>query len=188
MTLTYNHLYDLVRRERGQKDLQPVPASFYDDAKTYFDELQSAIVLDPLGSKAESSRVQLVNSRKLLRQLYELREQKILLLSQTRCRTGSVMLDTAQMTAAEHALFEATVALLRRTRDEIHVGSELHPLPAQQEETVAPAAVSVRVLADVPSFVGPQMEPYGPLSSGETVELPAPVAQLLIRKGAVERQ
>jgi DNA replication factor GINS len=46
--------------------------------------------------------------------------------------------------------------------------------------------VHVRILTDIPLFVGPDLKEYGPYRAGEEVPLPREVADLLVRKGQAE--
>jgi DNA replication initiation complex subunit (GINS family) len=61
MTVIYNQLFDLVRKEKAHQELQELPLSFYADAKTFFDEVQAKIRVDPFASDNEHLRIQIVN-------------------------------------------------------------------------------------------------------------------------------
>ena len=177
MALSYNHLYDLVRRERSHQELQELAPDFYSEAKQFFQDLSIQAAAEP-AVKAESTRSQLVNARKLYKQLYEAREQKILHLAQTRCRTGS-SLDTSKLVEPERVLFERIVMQLNHSRAMLAV-DDSPELPKQ--------LITIKVLKPVAQFLGASMETYGPFTENETVELPAAVAQVLIRKGVGEQE
>jgi DNA replication factor GINS len=46
--------------------------------------------------------------------------------------------------------------------------------------------VRVRILTDIPLFVGPDLKEYGPFRAGEEVPLPKEVADILVKKGQAE--
>ncbi len=46
--------------------------------------------------------------------------------------------------------------------------------------------VHVRILTDIPLFVGPDLKEYGPYRAGEEVPLPKEVAEILVKKGQAE--
>ncbi|NPA86888.1 MAG: DNA replication complex GINS family protein [Candidatus Diapherotrites archaeon] len=46
--------------------------------------------------------------------------------------------------------------------------------------------VHVRILTDIPVFVGPDLREYGPFRAGEEVPLPKEVADVLVKKGQAE--
>ncbi len=116
MVLLYNHLFDLLRKERAHQELQDLPAGFYDDAKAFLAEQLAAAGRDPLSSASEAARLQLYNGRKLLKQLYDYREQKTLLLAQNRVRTGSSLVDTNRLLPEEKLLFESVMQILLKSR------------------------------------------------------------------------
>ena len=117
MTLSYAHLFDLVRKERASQELQDLPGSFYEEVGIFIFELSSQARTE-LDTHQDTARLQLSNSRKLLRELYDRREQKILLLAQNRVRTGSALVDNPKLTSSERSLFEKLVLILASARSE----------------------------------------------------------------------
>jgi DNA replication initiation complex subunit (GINS family) len=197
MTIVYNHLFDMVRKERSSQELQELPITFYSDAKTFFDELAQQVKADPFSPKGDAARLQLSNGRKLLKQLYEHREQKILQLSQTRCRTGSNLVDTSKLLPTERQLFEQIVSVLCEARklnhlldDEVREATPVHAPPPVVVETpvVAEGPTRIRFIKPMPQFVGKNMEPYGPFEEESVADVPSAVAQLLIRKGVAKQE
>jgi DNA replication initiation complex subunit (GINS family) len=194
MALVYNHLFDLLRKERAHQDLQEMPADFYEQARAFLQEQREAAQRDPFSAAGEAARLQLTNGRKLLKQLYDYREQKILLLAQSRVRTGSALVETNKLLAEEKALYDSVVHLLSATRRELgqeeraaeEEPAKVRPAPLQATSPATVDRVRVRVIKSVPQFVGKEMETYGPFEENESVELPQAVAQVLIRKGAVQ--
>ena len=181
MTLSYNQLYDLVRRERSHQELQELAVDFYVEVQQLFQELAVLAAAEPFAAKAESARSQLVNAKKLFKQLYEAREQKILHLSQHKCRTGSV--DTSKLAEPELVLFERLVLQLSHSRSMLGLDDAPEPPRIQK-----PELITVKVLKPMPQFLGAGMETYGPFAENETVSLPEPVAQVLIRKGTAQQE
>ncbi len=197
MTLLYSQLFDLVRKERSHQELQELPATFYDDAKLFFDEQVALLKDDPLSGAAETARLQIINGKKLLRQLYEYREQKILQLAQARCRTGSALVDTTKLLEEERRLFERLVGVLIEARSRSHIEDNGHVAVAQKREqvveqpteaVVVEEMMSVRIVKNVPQFLGKNMEPYGPFEEDSVVELPSNVADVLIRRGSAKAE
>jgi DNA replication initiation complex subunit (GINS family) len=187
MTLAYNHLYDFVRKERAHQELQDLPATFYADAKQFFDELQVIVRHDPFSPKGDAARLQVSNGKKLLKQLYDYREQKILLLAQNKCRTGSAFVDTSKLLESERLLYDAAVKVLSESRRKSHVEDliepEAAPVPQEDAKPEAPERIVVKVVKPVTQFLGKDMQTYGPFDAEQRVELPSSVADMLIRKG-----
>lgn len=194
--LTYNHLYDLVRRERSHQELQELPGGFYDDSKLFFDQLQATAHASPFSSEGEASRMQLLNGKKLLKQLYEYREQKILSLAQNRCRTGSSLVDTSKLLPTERELYDAVIIQLENARHKNYLDGVAAIAPSSHVETpveqtsvetssenITSSLITIKVVKAVPQFLGKDMEEYGPFAEDEVVELPEGIAQVLIRRG-----
>ncbi|MEM4723589.1 MAG: hypothetical protein QXP01_01090, partial [Candidatus Hadarchaeum sp.] len=53
---------------------------------------------------------------------------------------------------------------------------------AQSQKTIL-----VRFLQDYESFLGPELEVYGPFKKEEMANVPAPIAELLIAKGIAQK-
>lgn len=159
--LSYNHLYDLARRERSQHELQEISPSFFSETHMLFAEHANNLIL-------------LANCKRLFRQLYEAREEKIVHLAIARCKTGSTTVDMTKLLAEEQVLFENLCASLLNQRSVVF--SEV------------PTTLKIRVLKSVPQFVDSTMETYGPFTENETVQLPVSIAQVLIRKGTAQQE
>jgi DNA replication initiation complex subunit (GINS family) len=95
--ITYETLFDLLRRERGRDEIQELDPGFYDDVLTYLTDKKAILdgISDPESSEAEKTRIQLQNIKKIVKELYERREKKILLLAINKIRTGSNVIDTS---------------------------------------------------------------------------------------------
>lgn len=182
--LSYNHLYDLVRRERSHQELQELQKEFYVETQQFLQGLLEAVRAEPLHS--EAARTQFVNSQKLLKQLYELREEKILHLAQNKCRTGSSLIDTTKLLESERALFEDLITALTNARQCHHLDATQIIKPVEHQEPAPVMTISIKLLKPVPEFMGKSMETYGPFEENAIVELPEPVAQVLIRKGTAQ--
>lgn len=194
--ITYETLFDLVRREKNRDELQKLDPSFLADAEAYLTE-KRAIASGPNESffsddERQKTLLQLSNSGKLLRELYERREKKILSMALIKARTAQALIDTSAMLKPEQELFSKLVEMLAQQRS-----AELEPLlnigglssrapPAAEPQPLKSAdqpSVSVEFLADVPKFVGKSLEIYGPFTPGQRAMLPGEIARILIEKG-----
>ena len=76
ITITYETLFEILRREKDRLELQKLDISFYDDVISYIQEKKA--LLDGKGQQqlfSEDEKIktekQLINIRKILRELYE---------------------------------------------------------------------------------------------------------------------
>ncbi|HLC67088.1 MAG TPA: hypothetical protein VJK52_05610 [Candidatus Nanoarchaeia archaeon] len=206
--ITYETLFDLVRREKARDELQKLDPSFFADAEAYLTEKHS-IASGPNESffsdeERQKTILQLANSCKLIRELYERREKKILSMAMIKARQERALLDTAAQLSVEKEFFEQAVQLLRDQRAKLlepmmTIGgkaSRAQSVPQPPAEQKAqplkkpdePESISVEFLADVPKFVGKTLEIYGPYISGQSAILPKDIARILIEKGRVKVQ
>jgi len=82
--ITYETLYELLRREKSRDELQKLDDNFYEDVITYINDkraiLDSQKTKDNIFSNQEVSKTkrQLENIYRILRDLYEKRESKVM--------------------------------------------------------------------------------------------------------------
>jgi DNA replication initiation complex subunit (GINS family) len=218
VAVTYETLYEMLRREKSREELQGLDEGFLLDVLSYLREKQR--ILDDAEKKQdmfslderEKTQVQLVNIRKIVRELYERREKKIADMALNRSRTRSNLIDTSTLLVHERYLFDSIVSVLDSFRDSVlhSVLSLREPsltinLPetakTQQEIQVAQSLVQpveeppeptikfVKFTQPVEQFVGKELELYGPFQPDQREQLPADIADVLIAKGsAVEVQ
>ena len=203
ITLTYETLFDLVRREKGREDLQKMDLAFYTHAQTYFREKIEALRIaqqtqSPFAADEQIKlQRQIENIKLLLKELYERRERKILGLALAKSRTLSPIIDTSALLEEEKPLFTNLCSSLAQQRADVlqkviqHQSHQLAqesaqpifsapPQPLKQQQTVL---LSISLLHQVQRFVGRDLEVYGPYEPGNTAIIPKELALILIAKG-----
>ncbi|MCF7866114.1 hypothetical protein K9L67_00735 [Candidatus Woesearchaeota archaeon] len=123
--ITYETLFDLLRREKSRSDLQDLDQTFFVDVMTYIQEkkitLADSTKQGSLSSSAEREKIniQIKNIKKILEELYDLRQKKIINLAVHKTKTNSSLIDTSKMLIEEKALFEDTCQTLLKHKDNI---------------------------------------------------------------------
>lgn len=139
--VSYESLKNRWQREvsTGPQELTRLAPSFYERVEDYLGELEEEYQreheIDPTSGKAMLLQDELFNLRKILEDLYEQRERKVLLLALAAARGGDP--DRTNMTDGEEALFESVVEALDEGRRRI-----LHR-PDRDLEGDAPKATTV---------------------------------------------
>ena len=202
VVITYETLFELLQREKERADLQKLDPAFFNDIISYIKDKKKIIESksDSPFAKEEIKKTerQLGNIYKILKELYERREKKIISLALDKSRTKSSLIDTTSLLKEEKVVFEALTSLFDTYRDAIlySVLNEKMPFMQQFEknpkedfrtalELKKPTKL-VRFVHTVPKFVGPELEEYGPFEEEDIANLPAEVAEVLINKGKVE--
>lgn len=121
--ITYETLFDLLRREKNREELQKLDKDFYDQVLAYLKEKKQALTKkgDELfvSAEREKLKIQFQNIRRIVKELYERREKKIINMAVNRARTGSDVIDTSNLLPSEKAFFSEQVNLLIKYKDNV---------------------------------------------------------------------
>lgn len=202
--ITYESLYELLRREKYRPELQKLDSDFYKNAMNYLKEKQA--ILDSQETResifaangVEKTKTQLRNIQKILKEIYEKREAKVIQLALFNSRSSSLVFNESSLLPEEQAIFGSVRDVLSRFREGIlfNILSSTPPsLPVQKEKPlkttdeinkVEPSIPRIRILAELPEFVGPDMNVYGPFEQGQVVGLPKEVSDILVMNSQAE--
>ena len=207
IAITFETLYDLLIREKQRDELLLLEPTFFADVIIYLREkmkIWEKISSDnDLFSEGERDKVEteLKSIRKVLKDLYERREKKIIDLAINKSRIGHG-LEARNLLDEEKQLFESIAQVLDRHRrgillnllkmelprvEEHKVVVELSSEALAAEKIAAPKqTVMVRFLHAVPKFVGSDLFVYGPFDEEDVANLPKDVATILIQKKRAE--
>ena len=205
VVITYETLFELLQRERDRVELQKLEPNFFLDTISYIRDKKKILEAKSDSPFAAEERKkaerQLDNIHKILKELYERREKKIILLSLDRSRTKSNLFDTSSLLKEEKVFFDAMTSLLDTYREAIlaSVLNEKAPfmepiklaaMPSISADIEKPKKAKptrlVRFIGKVSRFVGPELEEYGPFEEEDIANLPAEVADVLINKNRAE--
>lgn len=211
MVITYETLFDILRKEKSREDLQVLPATFYEEVR--------AFLVQPARGAGELAAIEYQNTKKILRELYDRRERKLLLLALNKARTDSAIIDPSLLLPEELPLFATLVAALKRHKDDLlvpllgrqqeRVHAPVHPAPfSRPVPHPSPAVVNtaaddslgaretmpveradgarVKFLVAVPKFLGKDATVFGPFKAGDEAELPRQIADILLKKNRIE--
>ncbi|MBS3168947.1 DNA replication complex GINS family protein [Candidatus Woesearchaeota archaeon] len=206
--ITLETLYDIFRNEKKREDLQKLEDTFFIDVIGYLREKKAL-----LESQAKSTDVfaigerekleyELRSIRRILKEIYEKREKKIIDIALNKSRTGSDIIDTSAMLREEKELYQELLDKMNQFRREVFLrllqgemprglspkpavmdGPDVQPEMAEGERDMT----KIRFLRPTPSFVWKDLKKYGPYDSGEETEIYPEVADLLVRKGRAEK-
>ncbi len=174
MVLDFQKVKDVHLAEKNSNGLTRVEADFYHQLKELIERERKA-----LSEKMEKSGIgldptELYAYRNLLtlaKEIVAIRAQKITKMAIADAFAGSEpVLENA--VEWEENLYWDVRKKVERILQKI-VGSTFN-------------LVHVRILTDIPLFVGPDLKEYGPYRAGEEVPLPREVADLLVKKGQAE--
>ncbi|MEM4389660.1 MAG: hypothetical protein QXG98_03275 [Candidatus Micrarchaeia archaeon] len=168
--ISYEELRRIQAREKSEPGLCELEADFYDRVNAHLRARRSE-----LEKKFDFAAMrEYENTLKILRDIYARREQKILLLALRAARGEE---EVNGLTKEERALFDSIVKMLRECSARIQKILEVDTAAREFRKC------RVRILRDVPQFVGKDMTNYGPFKLGDDVLLPEDEAARLERLG-----
>ncbi len=204
VVITYESLYELLRREKYRPELQKLDPIFYVNALNYLKEkhaiLNSQENKDSIFAvnEVEKTRIQLRNIKSILKQIYEKREAKLIQLALFNSRNNASASNESSFLPEEEALFDSLRDVLSEYREGILfklLSSNQPELPLKKEKPLKitseinkdkPSLIKVRILVAIPEFIGPDMCVYGPFEENQIAEIPEEISGSLVANKQVE--
>ena len=197
--ITYETLYELMRREKFRPELQKLNKEFFNDFIKYFNEKK--IILESQQKKksiftsteTQKTQKQIENVKKIIKELYEKRENKILQLVMFASRNNDNPVFNEMLVEEKkffNDLLETTnnyrknilYNLIEGKQPEIKEVEKPKELKTEKKDSIK----MVRFLQSIPKFIGNDLNIYGPFEEEEIAAIPAEVAKLLTKKKKTE--
>ena len=217
VVITYETLFEILRREKTREELQKLPENFHEEVKKYLaDKKQTMLSIshDQFSEiEQEKTQRQIGNLKKILNELYERREKKIIAMALNKSRMPKSVIDISSFAENEKRLYEHLISTfndargdaLRYAMPESQASQEEKPkteaiavqeLPLEQAEEqpqeekpafkLSDSMKKVKFVCDVSQFVGPNLEIYGPFRAEEMAVLPVSVCNVLLNRNKAE--
>lgn len=190
VAVTYEALFEILRREKDKEELQKLDMDFFKNLASYIREKQDILTKKGLDmfseGEKEKAEKQLLNIKKIIQEIYSRRERKIISMAVDKVRVGGII-DTSCLLDEERAFYEELIKVLEKGRESL-----VNALKAEQvEEAEEPKALKtttkmVRFLSAVPKFVDQDLNVLGPFEADDMASLPVEIADILISKGRAE--
>ncbi|MEK6907099.1 MAG: hypothetical protein AABW45_01085 [Nanoarchaeota archaeon] len=187
--ITYEVLYDVLRRERIVHELQKLDDNFFNDINKYIKEKKA--ILEDLKTKAsifakkeiEKTEKELMNIKKIATEIYEKRESKIMQLALSSAITNKNQ-DNGNLLPEERLIFENLIKFLKESRSELltNLLEDKPKVIKSEQESIK----TVRILQPIPKFMGDDLNEYGPFEEEYIASLPIKISQLLIKNNKAE--
>jgi len=214
--ITLETLYDILRNEKKREDLQKLEDSFFNDVVNYLREkkklLSSKQEENELFASGERKKLEyeLNSINRILKEIYERRETKIIAIAINKSKTGSEIIDTSAMLREERQFYQQVLETLDDYRRGILLSlfkcelpflgklpperkavetekKELRNFKSEPAEGLAARMAKIRFIRPTPSFIWKDLKVYGPFEQRQETEIFPEVAELLVRKGRAER-
>jgi len=179
MELSYDEIRRIYRLEKSTSRLVEVGESFYNQLNDFVKKEKENYIKSLKEFSLEEAR-DFANLKKMIEEIFSIRERKILSLALIASRTNEQ--DSGHMALQEKIIFNEILAILQRQRkmfSEIFSANGNNELKGRAKEL---ETISVRILKEVPAFMGTDMKEYGPFEKDQVVDLPFKVAKLFLER------
>jgi len=179
--ITYNDLYEYLRKERYSEQLQILPKNFIQEVASYFAEKKAvASNSEDLFSEAVlKTKKQFENAIGLFKELMLRRRKKLVNLSFVAAETGISKRDFENMLDFEKELFDKIVKGMEEAEKNI-----LGFLNGKKQEQAKNKMLLFK--EDTSEFLGLGGEMLGPFKKGEIANLPIEIGNILVSGGKAE--
>ncbi len=191
--ITYETVRNAHRAEK-EEELQKLPDGFFESVRNWF-KIKEKL-------KDTTSLLEVENAKKLLEDVINRRQKKIVLAALSTMRG---QLPPAGLNDEERKFFDDIVNTLKSFKNDMNEKfrsfddiaeekveeakksiEEMKPVEVENIVVKPNGKILVKILIDLPKFVGFDMQSYGPLRTGDIITLPDEVAKLLITRKAAE--
>lgn len=181
--ITYQEIYDILRKEKYNEALQQLPNSFLQEVSSYLSEKKDIVAREQknlFSDTVRMTRKQLDNTLSIIKEIVFLREKKVLNLAFTAIMTGISKRDTENLLEHEKALFESTIKQLEQNQQLI-----TKTIEGQAVEEKDLKNLFVRFKGEVPAFLDANGSEIGPFKRGDVANLPREITEILVSDNKV---
>ena len=204
--ISYRLLRKIQQMEKNTPVLTDLDNNFYTNLEKYFLDLNVHLKSETDEHKKKLLDEEIVNTKKIITNIYEQREKKILLTAISKARSGNP--DLKNMIGVERAFFDSILNLINAFRDSILENKktidEKKVEPEQEiKKTIEEKNIDknkneikilennnlnpiTRVIKDMPNFVGTDVKSYT-LKKNDIVSLPEDMQEMLSKRKVVEK-
>ena len=179
--ISYQDIYDFLRKEKYSEELQQLPKSFFNDVSVYISEKKEIISKehDLFSEAIIKTKKQLDNTMELMKEIILRRKKKILNLAFIASETGINKKDFDNMMPYEKELFQSVTQQLEKISKDF--SNMLNGIGEKEMKNRL-----VRFKEDSKGFMDAEGSILGPFKQGEVANLPAEITQILVQEGKAE--
>jgi len=169
--LTYNDLYEILRKEKYSEMLQQLPKNFVEDVSEYLADRKSQTTKD-------ESKKQLENSVAIFKELILRRKKKLLNLVFVAAETGIMKRDYENMIPFEREVFDKIVKAFEEGDKSL-----AKIMNGKKDDDETDKMKLILFNQNVEQFVDMFGNVIGPFASGELANLDGQVSEILVSGG-----
>jgi len=174
--ITYSELYELLRKEKYNEQLQLLPKNFFKEITEYFQDKKKMTEKenDMFSDAIIKTKKQYENAISVLREIITRRQKKVISMALIAAKSGISKRDAENMSDDEQKLFEIIVKELETKEKRI---DEI--ISGQYGEKDLKNQL-VRFKQDTSEFLDMNENKLGPFKTGDIANIPKEIANILI--------
>jgi len=174
--ITYNELYDALRKERYSEQLQPIPKNFVKEVAAYLKDKKEIANKDSddFSEAVVKTKKQFENSIAIFKELMLRRKKKILELAFVAAETGISKRDFENMLAVEKESFDGIMKSLEKG------DKKVAQLLKGTENDEKPQNKMIVFIEDTEEFLDLDGNKMGPFKKGDVANLSEEISNILI--------
>ncbi len=175
--ITYNDIYEALRKERYSEQLQPLGKNFVGEVSAYLKEKKSISEKsgDMFSEAISKTKKQFENAVSMFQELMLRRKKKLLNLAFIAAETGISKRDYENMQPFEKEVFDNIMKSMEQGDKKM-----TQILHGEQQEEEKSKNKLITFLQDTEEFLGLDGDKLGPFKKGDIVNLPAEIANILL--------
>ena len=204
--ISYRTLRKIQQMEKNTSILIDLDNNFYKNLKNYIFDLNKHLKSESNEHKKKMLDEEIENTKKIIINIYEQREKKILLTAISKARGGTP--DLNNMVSIEKTFFDSILNLINSFRNNVLENKKIieekkeesdkeiteitkenkiienkNEIKSLKNNTLNPI---VRVIKDIPNFIGTDAKRYS-LKKNDVVSLPKDMQEMLSKRKVVEK-
>ncbi len=194
--ISYKNLRKIQQMEKNSPVLTGLKSGFYNELFEYLEKLDKRLEKESSSQKQILLKDEIQNTRKIVANVYEQREKKILLAAVSKARSGNP--DLKNMLDVEKNLFDAVLGLLLQSREWFlenktkknenvtnseKTESEKENIVEEKQENSNPVLL---VTKGIPEFIGTDTKRYN-LRKDDVVSMPENMSDMLLKRNVAEK-
>ncbi|MBU2496956.1 MAG: hypothetical protein KJ767_02775 [Nanoarchaeota archaeon] len=183
--VTYPEIFEILRKEKYTDKLQSLSKTFLNDVALYLKEKKALLEREReerpefFNETLERTKKQLENAKSMLRELFMVREKKVIELSLVASKTGISKTESKTMLETEIELFEE---VLKKLKDiDAKIISIIEGIERIEDENLL-----IKFRSETPKFVDLNGNEIGPFRERDVANLPKKIAETLIKNKMAE--
>jgi len=175
--ITYNELYEALRKERYSEQLQPIPKKFIIEVSAYLKDKKDIANKenDEFSETILKTKKQFENSVSIFKELMLRRKKKILELAFVAAETGISKRDFENMLSVEKEAFDGVMRSLEKSDKKIN-----EFLKGAEDDDKSASNKMIVFIEDTDEFLDLEGNSIGPFKKGDVANIPQEIANILI--------